>query len=53
MTESRWEGSAISKVNFDSATRSLLVSLDAELRERGGHRPARAAVDAQLRRLEE
>ena len=34
-----------------AATRALLVALDAELRERGGHRAARAAVDAQLRRL--
>nr|WP_111767924.1 HNH endonuclease [Nakamurella deserti] len=34
-----------------SATRALLVALDAELRVRGGHRAARTAVDAQLRRL--
>jgi 5-methylcytosine-specific restriction endonuclease McrA len=34
-----------------AATRALLVALAAELIERGGHRAARAAVDAQLRRL--
>jgi 5-methylcytosine-specific restriction endonuclease McrA len=33
------------------ATRALLVTLAAEIARRGGHRTARDAVDAQLRRL--
>lgn len=34
-----------------AATRSLLAALAVELTRRGGHRAARTAVDAQLRRL--
>lgn len=34
-----------------AATRALLVALAAELADGGGHRAARYAVDAQLRRL--